>query len=319
MTRWLQLLVLSAVCAACVPALTDLTPSLSATDSGTIWFATPGSLLVAPDGTRLIAGGPVVLSAEVALPAGPGPWPAVVLAHGCSGIVNTEKSWARALHSWGYATLILDSLRVRGLTEVCTNPRALIATQRVPDAYGALRILATHPGIDRRRIALMGFSHGAITTMAASTVWARDTYAVPDQPTFRAFFAFYPACNVAYPEQAHITAPLRIHSGELDDWTRPAPCEALVEELRRSGHDATITLYPGAHHSFDNVGLPLQYLPDVVNGARCALTVTSILGPAPPASEIEGCVRKGATVGWSQSAEDQARQNVLSQLTELLR
>ena len=199
MTRWLTLFVLSAVCAACAPALTDLKPSLSATDSGTIWFATPGSLLVAPDGTRLIAAGPLVLSAELALPAGPGPWPAVVLAHGCSGIVNTEKSWAWALRSWGYATLILDSLRARGLAEVCTNLRALFPTQRIPDAYGALRILATHPAIDRRRIGLMGFSHGAIMTMAASTVWARDTYAVPDQPTFRAFFAFYPACNAAYP------------------------------------------------------------------------------------------------------------------------
>jgi dienelactone hydrolase len=318
-TRLFLVAVLSATCAACAPALTDLKPSLSATDSGTIWFATPGSLLVAPDGSRLIAGDPVALSAELTLPSGAGPWPAVVLAHGCSGVVNTEKSWAQVLHGWGYATLMLDSFRARGLTEVCTNPRALIATQRVPDAYGALRILATHPRIDRRRIGLMGFSHGAILTMIASTEWARERYAVPDQPTFRAFFAFYPSCDAAYPEREHITAPLRIHSGELDDWTPAAPCEALVELLRRSGQDAAITVYPGAHHSFDNVGLPFQYLPDVDNGAGCALTVASVLGPGPPASELARCLRKGATVAWSPGAEAQARRNLLSQLTELLK
>jgi dienelactone hydrolase len=319
MRRWILLGVLSAACAACAPALRDVKASLSATDSGTIWFATAGSLLLTPDGSRLIGGGPIALSAELVLPAGAGPWPAVVLAHGCSGIVNTEKGWARALQSWGYATLTLDSLRARGLTEVCTNPRALIATQRVPDAYGALRILATHPRIDRRRIALMGFSHGGVLTQIASTVWARDTYVPSGQPGFRAFFAFYPSCNIVYPEGEHITAPLRIHSGELDDWTPPGPCEAFVERLRRAGQDARITVYRQAHHSFDNTGLPLQQMPDVDNGSACSLTVTSVLGPAPPASDIIRCLRKGATVAWNPEAEADARRNVLSELTKLVK
>ena len=68
MRRWIVLVMLSAVCAACAPTLTGLQPSLSATDSGTIWFATAGSLLLTPDGSRLIPGDPVVLSAELALP-----------------------------------------------------------------------------------------------------------------------------------------------------------------------------------------------------------------------------------------------------------
>jgi hypothetical protein len=78
-------------------------------------------------------------------------------------------------------------------------------------------------------------------------------------------------------------------------------------------------VYRQARHSFDNTGLPLQQLPDVSNGAGCSLTVASVLGPGPPASEIMDCLRTGATVAWNPEAEATARGNVLSELTELLR
>lgn len=72
------------------------------------------------------------------------------------------------LRSWGYATLVVDSFRSRGLGEVCTDALALTGNQRIPDAYGALKILSTHPKIDRARIALMAFSHGGIVTLTAA-------------------------------------------------------------------------------------------------------------------------------------------------------
>jgi dienelactone hydrolase len=90
---------------------------------------------------------------------------------------------------------VFDSFRGRNLIEVCTNARTLTGTQRIPDAYGALRILVTHPKIDPRRVALMGFSHGGILTIGASTVWAKETFAPSGQPAFRAFLPFYPYCG----------------------------------------------------------------------------------------------------------------------------
>jgi dienelactone hydrolase len=223
------------------------------------------------------------------------------------------------LREWGYATFVLDSFRGRKLSEVCTNARVLSGTQRIPDAYGALRILATHPRVDTRRAVLMGFSHGGILTMGASTVWARDTYAPTGQPSFRAFLPFYPFCNTAYPERDRVSAPVRIHTGELDDWTPAAPCARLAESLVASGQDVTITIYPGAHHSFDNVGRPHVRLPNVDSAAGCTWSMRSILGPFPPAIEIEACIRKGATIAWSPQATEQARRNVRAQLAELLR
>lgn len=312
-----QFLALAVLCAGCVPALQD--PALSANDSGNVRFATVGTLVRKADEPRLVVADPIDISGDLSFPSGSGPFPAVVLAHGCEGPGNAEAGWAPILREWGYATFVIDSLRGRGLKEVCTSATTLTGTQRIPDAYGALRILATHPKVDPARVALMGFSHGGILTMGASTAWAKETFAPAGRPAFRAFFAFYPFCNIVYPERERISAPLRIHTGELDDWTPAEPCVRLAQELRGSGQDATATVYLGARHGFDNVGHSLLYLPNVVNAANCSFQVASILGPFPPPGAVAKCFRKGATMAWSPEATEQARRNVRTQLAELLR
>jgi len=318
-TRALGWAVVGLALSACAPGLKDLKPALSATDAGTIWFATAGSLARTPDGSRLVLADPVVISGELGFPPGSGPFPAVILAHGGSGRGHAEVGWSQALRRWGYATFVIDSFRGRNLTEVSTDARALTGTQRIPDAYGALRILATHPRIDPRRIALMGFSHGGVLTLAASTIWARDTFVPAGQPAFRAFIAFYPYCNTIYPERERTSAPLRIHIGELDDWTPAGPCIRLVEALKRAGQDAAITVYPGAHHSFDNIGRAFTRLANVDNPATCAFEIPSILGPFPPPDAVARCLRKGATIAWNPEATEHARRTVRAELAELLR
>jgi dienelactone hydrolase len=304
----------------CAPALKDLKPSLGATDSGKIWFASAGTLPRSPDGSRFVPGDPVVLSGELSFPAGSGPFPAMVIAHGCSGTSAVDDAWARTLREWGYAAFVIDSFSGRGLVEVCTNARLLTGTQRIPDAYGALRALATHPRIDARRVALMGFSHGGILTLGASTAWARETFAPDGRPAFRAFFPFFPYCNTIYPERERVSAPLRIHIGELDDWTPAASCVRLVEMLKASGQDAEITVYPGAHHAFPAEWLGFVHLPNVDNGAACNARLASILGPTvSPASELEGCLKKGATIAGNSEAAALSRQNVRAQLLELMK
>lgn len=315
----LTLGVLCLAAAGCAPALKDVKPRLEAGASGNVWFASAGSLERSADGRRFVPAGPVVVSGDLAFPAGPGPFPAVVLAHGCGGVGSTELGWASVLREWGYATFVLDSFRGRGLIEVCTHARTLSAIQRIADAYGALRILATHPRIDPRRVALMGFSHGGILSLNAATVWARDTYAPDGQPRFRAFLPFYPYCNTVYPERDRVAAPVRVHMGEADDWLPVGPCVRLVESLRASGHDASITVYPGAHHAFDNPALGYVRRADVDNPSACELTVPSVLGPLPDARVIDACLRKGATMAGNPQALAQARRNVRAQLAELLR
>ena len=177
--------------------------------------------------------------------------------------------------------------------------------------------LAAHPKVDAKRVALMGFSHGGIVTMLASTTWAKENFAPAGQPSFRAFFPFYPYCNTIFPERDRVSAPVRIHTGAADDWTPAKPCADLAGSLKAAGQDVSISVYPDAYHSFAEAR-DTVFLPNVVNPADCFAKMPSILGPLAPES-IANCVKKGATVGNSPSATEQARKNLRTQLEELLR
>ena len=289
-----------------------------AADSGVIPFQSAGSLQRADERAPFApSDASQTLSGELLFPDGPGPFPAVILAHGCGGNRYVEPAWGPFLRQAGYATFNIDSFRGRGINEVCTQAQRLSSLQRVPDAYGALRMLAAHPKIDRSRVALMGFSHGGILTMLASTAWAKETYAPAGQPAFRAFLPFYPYCNAVFPERNRVSAPVRIHTGAADDWTPAKPCAELAESLKASGQDIAISVYPDAYHSFDQAP-GVAYLSNVTNAATCVPELPSILGPVVLAS-VAGCIKKGATVGGSSSATGLARKNVRAQLDELLK
>ncbi|MBI2553789.1 MAG: hypothetical protein HYV92_05050, partial [Candidatus Rokubacteria bacterium] len=105
----------------------------------------------------------------------------------------------------------------------------------------------------------------------------------------------------------------------LDDWTPTRTCEALVREARGAGADVGITVYRNALHSFDSVGLPVRFLSDVDNAATCIPRLASMRGPVLNLPEIQGCLRKGATVGWNPEATEAARKNVWAQLAESLK
>lgn len=286
-------------------------------ESGVLSFTTAGSLQRSADGSRYaLDAAAATIAGELLFPEGNGPFPAVVLAHGCNGNRSVEPAWGALLRQWGYATFNMDSFRGRGLTEVCTQPASLFPLQRIPDAYGALRLLAAHPRIDPQRIALMGFSHGGALTLLASTAWARETYVRDGAAGFRAFIPFYPNCNGDFPERKRISAPVRIHAGEADDWTPAKPCAALVAAWQASGQDAAISVYAGAYHAFDQAR-EYAYLPRVNNAASCFPQSASILGPL--LSSTPNCAKKGATVAPSSTATEQARQNLRAQLAELLK
>jgi dienelactone hydrolase len=261
------------------------------------------------------------LTGELTLPEATGVVSAVVLMHGCSGLPTRSVTvWQSRLVSWGYATFSIDSFRGRGLRGVCGNALRMTGAERIPDAYGALKLLARHPRIDADRVALMGFSHGGIATLGSASVWARRRYAPPNGPAFRVFVPFYPYCNAIVPEMAEgVAAPVRIQIGELDDWTPARSCVELGALARSLGYDVQVTVYEGARHSFDAEGLPPAiYLRDVDNAADCTPRLASMMGPILNLFELIRCMKKGATVGHDPAAAERARDAVREDLGRLL-
>lgn len=316
MKRVLALLVVLGAGSAGDPLVLAQTPDPAA--SGVIPLQSAGSLQRASASEPFaLSSATVSLTGELLLPEGAGPFPAVVLAHGCEGTRDVEPAWGQFLRGAGYATFNVDSLHGRNLKEVCTQLAALMPVQRVADAYGALRYLAAHPKIDARRVALMGFSHGGMVAMYASTAWAKETFAAGALPAFRAFIPFYPYCNPIFPERERVSAPVRIHTGANDDWTPAQPCAALAASLKAAGMDVIVQVYPDAAHKFDQARESL-YLPNVFNAADCQPQAPSILGPVVQAS-FANCVKKGAHVGGNPAAAEQARRTVRAQLEELMK
>jgi dienelactone hydrolase len=165
------------------------------------------------------------IPATVHKPDGPGPFPAVVIMHDCSGIgpqsSGAPARWAQELFARGYVVVIPDSFTTRGRANgVCTDA----SPGRVP---------------------------------VAPVHRVRDAYA-----------------TLAYARYRSV-APLLILIGEADDRTPAEPGRKLVESARPATPPVDITVYRGAHHSFDS-DRPVRYVAARVNmsapGGRGATT-----------------------------------------------
>ncbi len=128
-----------------------------------------------------------------AIPAGQTNIPAVVIMHGTHGIDNVESFYEDALNDAGIATLVLDMYATRGLVPgVADRPNPLDV---LPDVYGALKFLASQPGIDTNRIGLLGESAGGVLTVITSTGIAEPLFAAAlGTLQYAGFVAQSPVC-----------------------------------------------------------------------------------------------------------------------------
>jgi len=208
-------------------------------------------------------GAGVELVGRLYRPAGAGPFPALVLMHGCSGMWRRDgreptaayAAWAEHWRSRGYVALLVDSFGPRGQREICTQRTRTIRPdrERPLDAYAALRWLQGRADVVPTRVHLQGWSNGGSTVLY--TVRQGATGQPGGGPDYRSAVAFYPGCAQLVREPDFRTrVPLLIQAGEADDWTPARHCEALAEKFRARGAGIEIDVYPGAHHAFDGLG-----------------------------------------------------------------
>jgi dienelactone hydrolase len=215
---------------------------------------------------------------------GDAPRPAVVLMHGCSGLLNPKgaifpiyRAWMRALFAKGFDVLTVDSAASRGFGQTCTaGPNRITAWRDRPkDAYAALGYLQTQPAVAAGRIALMGWSQGGGVALLAI-----NDKSIGRPPAlsrdFKAAVSFYPgACSETYqtkpwtavePQGWTTQIPLLVLFGEADVWTPLKPCEAFLSAAKARGNPIELKTYANAVHGFDAPGLPRTELPAYRNG-----------------------------------------------------
>ena len=207
---------------------------------------------------------PATITGDLYTPSGKGPYPAVVLFHGCGGVSPNVPAWAQWLQSEGYAALVVDSFQGRGLRNLCADSRPLTPAVRAADVYAAAAKLQSMGVVDGDRIAAMGFSHGGSTVLAA---W-RTQRKHPDVK-LRALIALYPGCGSQQlpPPDA---APLLILAGGKDDWTPAESCQKLADAAREAGRPVTIVVYPDARHHFDGAHLKRPVFVSIAKGGKGA-------------------------------------------------
>lgn len=238
--------------------------------------------------TAGLSSSPAPLKAFLFEPDGPGPFPAVVMLHGCGGAYGNSGAlnarhlmWGEFLAAHGYAALMLDSFSSRGLKEICTvkyKQRTIKESERVGDAYAALAWLQQQrKEVVADHVAVLGWSHGAGVTLDVITRSPKPA------PAFRAAVSFYPGCTArnAKADRFHPYAPLFILIGAADDWTPAAPCEALAATVAARHESIRILTFPGTYHDFDNPALKsLHVRKEVPNGVHPGQGVTVAPNPA---------------------------------------
>ena len=187
------------------------------------------------------------IKASMYRPVGDGPFPAVIVLHGCGGPDYHHTGWAQKLAGWGYVALVPDSFGSRGESSICTKVFRVPPQLRANDVNGAAAYLASQPFIAKGRSGVLGFSHGGWTIMKgvqADSGWAARG--------IKGAVAYYPYCDVQ--ADRNIALPLLVQMGDKDDWTPPELCKALFASGIRQPDLVEAVYYPDAYHAFDRRG-----------------------------------------------------------------
>lgn len=241
----------------------------------------------------------------VALPSGQGPFPVVVMLHGCGGVRPFMNEVAEAAVKAGAASIIVDSFaprrisRVAAFATVCTGLQ-LRGGERAGDLYAALHWAREQPWADPQRLVAAGWSHGGWTVLDALALapgpeMARFTGIahLPAEPLTGLVGAFlvYPYAGIAslVGRRAWRLAPraVAILAGR-DHVVGVGTPRAALERQRRRGAPLEIVTFDTVTHAFEDAvaeDLRVRYDPAAAARERRMLAelVASVSAPPPPA------------------------------------
>lgn len=228
---------------------------------------------------------------SVYVPDGPGPFPAVILMHGCGGPRGLTERYGRVAAAHGVIAFAPDSLAARGISyeealkKVCTGAR-LRAPERAGDLLAALEIARRDPRVDRSRIAIAGWSHGGWTLLDLLALVREgkpppNLYHLPHRALrgLKAGLVFYPYNGFPARSRTHAWAKgvaveaILVKGDTVCDETQSI---AVFETQKAGGADISWQVWDGVTHGFDEDNhLPssgLVFDPDKAKAAEAAFT-----------------------------------------------
>ncbi len=243
-----------------------------------VWLSLTGGLDRKRSPERLLA--LLEPDIEIVRPDGDGPFPAVLLYHGCEGLWNGDKRrplmgiYADIARSEGVVAIIVDSLKPRNIdsaeayADVCPG-WVLRGAERAGDVAVTVPFARSLPYVDPHRIAVAGWSHGGWTVMDylamppqklvpySLTEWPKDAFA-----GLTSVYLTYPYCGfpALAPETGEIEPlPTWAIHGTKDATADPAPCNEAYALMVEEGAPVDVEVIDGATHAFDR--------PDVLPGS----------------------------------------------------
>lgn len=308
----------------------------SAPDNGSYAFAssTPKTLLELFGGK---APKDVNIVGHLFLPPGAERAPAVVLVHGSGGVYPAYLDyWPKKLNAAGFAVLAIDMFGPRGVQSTADDQALVPSSADLADAFNALALLATHPRVDPKRIAVMGFSRGGTVAWRSSLERVIRSQKLPDGLRFAAHVPMYTGgCagsqRVLVKPGVFAKEPMLFIHGDADDYTPIEPCKAFADEIRQSGTPVEFVVIPGAHHKFDQEDLRRRYNRAAVRAkADCPIRVdidTFAAYDVRSGARVQGdayrdmvkeCAAQGANTEGNHGARDKAADAAVAFLKQTL-
>jgi dienelactone hydrolase len=157
----------------------------------------------------------------------------------------------------GVATLELENCKPRGLgihnMILQGNFAKLTPWMGAADALYALKFLHKHPKINSEKIGIMGFSWGGnVAVYTALDIIRKPIIKDDNINDFALRIGAYPYCR--YLEEQGVTkGKIHMFSGAEDESTPALFCKDMTDSINKFGGNASIDIYPGAYHNFDDI------------------------------------------------------------------
>jgi dienelactone hydrolase len=178
---------------------------------------------------------------DLYLPEGEGPFGCVIALHGSIGWADHHQDHVNGWIEAGLAVCKVHSFTSRAIDSTVDDQLSVTHAMMLVDAFRTRAVLEQDSRIGK--IGIAGWSLGG--TVALYSAWS-PLIEILGAP-FDAHLPFYPAAHLRPEIQTWSDSPILILHGDADDWTPLHFVEGLVPQLP----NATLHVYPGAHHSFD--------------------------------------------------------------------